>query len=265
MVTSLAPSRLLPLILILISLFFDGHDARAANFYYFNPDSAQGNLGRLKTEMDGILEKNNLLLSFQPFARLRDFDREVKAENPAVLFLPAWYLHSEGKKLGLQPILQPIRHGKKNYTKVLLVSKQTIWQANDLANKTIAMTSMGQAGNHILNEQLFKHFNLDSNDLSIVTTSKDIDALFALALQQVDAALVAETNLEHVKRINPHIAQQIKIIARSGPIAMPLLCVKKGTDSASINRLKRVFINQRPQATKLLEMLQIDDWQDLTK
>lgn len=252
-------------LLSLLLLVLNGEACLAVTFYYFNPDSPQSNLSRLKGEMDKVLRHSDLDITFQPFARLHDFDRMVKQTSPAILFLPAWYLANEGDQLDLQPILRPLRHGQSEYNKVLLVANTSTWQASDLKDKTIAMTSMGQGGAELLNSLIFTRQGLDSRKLSIVTTAKDIDALFALALRQVDAALVSESNLAHIKKVNPRIASHVKVLAQTNPIAMPLLCVSKDINPADIRKLKDLFINQRAQAAKLLEMLQIDDWQDVTQ
>ncbi|MEW8209282.1 MAG: hypothetical protein AB2735_02400, partial [Candidatus Thiodiazotropha taylori] len=61
-------------------------------FYYFNPDSPQNNLGRLKSDMESLLEGFDLAIEFQPFAHLTDFDSRVRSDRPAFVFAPHWYL-----------------------------------------------------------------------------------------------------------------------------------------------------------------------------
>lgn len=237
----------------------------AANFYYFNPDAPQSNLARLKTGMDASLQTTDLAISFQPFARLQDFDRLVKQDNPAIVIAPDWYLSGAGQGLKLRAILRPLRHGSSTYQKVLLVPNTSNLKSNELAGKTIAMTAMGINGLDILNQLIFADQGLDSHQLTIVTTNKDIDALFALVLRQVDAALVSESNLQRIKNINPLIAKQVKIIGHSHPLSLPRLYVSRAMRAEDINKLKKLFIRKRPHAGNLLEILQIDDWQELTQ
>lgn len=259
------PCRYLPLLFgALLILLSGGRPCLADSFFYFNPDSAQSNLSRLKSEMDSYLTSGGMDLAFQPFVRLHDFDKMANSRQPAFLLVPDWYLKDQGQTLGLQPLLRPRRQGSSSYSKLLLVRQQSPWQtAAELKGKTVAMTSMGPNSLRHLNRLLFHPLGQEADRLNIVTTAKDIDALFALALGQVDAALVAATNMDHVRQINPRITGNLKVLSRSAPIPLPTLCANSKVSVEASKRLKQLFINQRPQAAKLMEMLQIDAWQEI--
>jgi len=239
----------------------------ATDFFYFNPDSTQSNLARLKSAMDEVLDKNDLTLSFQPFVRLNDFDRKVKEGKPAFLFLPHWYLTHYENKDEIEPFLRPVRNGISTYTKVLLVPKNSTATIKSLEGKTMAMTSMGPQGDELLNQILFEPNGLHSKQLSIVTTSKDSDAIFAVALQHVDAALVSKDNLAHIGKINPRILKTVQPLIELPPIPLPVLCYTKGNiPENEIEALKNIFMkdHQGKNFIKLMEMLQIDAWQTYT-
>ncbi len=239
----------------------------ATDFFYFNPDSTQSNLARLKRAMDKVLSQNVPVVSFQPFARLSDFDRKVKEGRPAFLFLPDWYLEQNGNRQKFAPFLRPLRNGLSTYKKVLLVPKKSTTTIKDMKGKTMAMTSMGPNGLKLLNQTLFSHHGLDSKQLSIITTSKDSDAIFALALQQVDAALVSQDNLALIGNINPRILQTVRPLLELPPISLPILCYTKGNISDSeIAAMKKIFLkdHQEKEFINLMEMLKIDAWQIFT-
>ncbi|OKY74024.1 MAG: hypothetical protein BM485_15505 [Desulfobulbaceae bacterium DB1] len=240
--------------------------ASTACFYYFNPDSPQSNMSRLKEAMDNLLAFGNIPLVFQPFTKLSDFDRKVREEAPDFLLLPEWYLKQDGNEKRFEAFLAPVRNGNTTYRKILLVAQDSSLSIQDLAQETIAMTPMGAAGLEDLDKVIFQKHGLDSKKLNFVTTAKDSDALFALALRQVKAALVSEDNLDHFGAINPRILQTVKQLAISDPIPLPLLCYNKeiaGKDE--VEKLKSLFLKGKIDGgtAKIMEMLHIDAWQTI--
>ncbi|MCI5138131.1 MAG: hypothetical protein D3922_06875, partial [Candidatus Electrothrix sp. AR1] len=165
-------------------------------FYYYNPDSSQSNLTRLKKEMGRFLVKKNLILNFQPFAKYHDFHREMQEGLPAFVFLPDWYYQQNKKSSKLKPLLQPVRKGLSTYRKVLLTSQDSTLTIQGLHNTILAMTTMGSEAPELLNRLMFNQFKIESNSLNIIATPKDSDALFALTVGQVNAALVSKNNLQ---------------------------------------------------------------------
>ncbi|MBI4792515.1 MAG: PhnD/SsuA/transferrin family substrate-binding protein [Deltaproteobacteria bacterium] len=239
--------------------------ASFSSFYYFNPDSTQSNLTRLKETMDAALTSGGLTCAFQPFVRLRDFEAKIVDDPPDFLFLPEWYLRQDGNlKKRFKPFLVPVRQGTSTYRKVLLVAADSDLTMEKLPGVTIAMTPMGQAGLAMLNEAIFAAHGLTYDKLTFVTTAKDSDALFALALRQVKAALVSMDNLTYIGRINPQIPKTVKTLAVSQPVPLPVLCYAQGIVSAEeVEKLKSLLLagRQNENVAKIMEMLQIDAWQ----
>ncbi|MCI5221464.1 MAG: hypothetical protein D3924_01975 [Candidatus Electrothrix sp. AR4] len=238
-------------------------ESDSTEFYYFNPDSSQSNLARLKREMDTFLSKSNSAVKFQPFARYHDFHRKMRESIPAFVFMPEWYLQQNKDRFHLKPLLQPVRNNLSTYRKILLTSKESQVSLHDLRDKTIALTSMGPATPDLLNKLIFSHYNLDSNLFNIIITPKDSDALFALAVRQVDVALVSQDNLQRIGRINPRILQLVRPLAESQPIPLPVLCA--GDDvvpKEKILKIKKIFLDAKrsKDSANLMEMLQIDAW-----
>lgn len=233
------------------------------SFYYFNPDSSQSNLTRLKQEMERFLKRNDLHLNFQPFAKYHDFHRELGQKLPAFVFLPEWYFRKNKKKAGFKPLLQPVRNGQTTYQKVLLTSQDSPLTIEKLRNKTLAMTTMGQDGTELLDTLIFNKYKIQSKTVNIIATPKDSDALFALAVSQVDAALVSKNNLQKIGKINPRILQIVRSVAESQPIPLPILCTgNEDVPQKNIIKLKKIFLGAKHSndSANLMEMLQIDAW-----
>ncbi len=238
----------------------DGH-----KFFYFNPDSTLSNMVSLKRELDIFLLDLGFSLAAIPFAKLNDFDRVINEVLPEFVLMPKWYYDEHGKDLDFEPLLVPVRNGRTDYQKVLLTSKQSNISIEDLDNKTLATTTMGGNRDKLLNEALFSQFNKDIRRVNVVTTPKDSDALFALILGQVEVALVGEDNWKIIGKINRVADKSVKVLCRTKPIPLPILCVRKGTISTDkIAMLKGLFENVGKENNKFMEMLQIDGWQKIS-
>lgn len=235
--------------------------------YYYNPDSLQSNLSRLKRDMDSFLSRSDYPMKFQPFARLSDFEKQLKDRRPAFLFIPHWYFKKYGDKLALTPLLTPVRKGAASYRKILLNNRKGAVEPRELRYSSLAMTSMGPEGDTILNDILFSDRGMDAGELNTIIVPKDSDALFALALGQVDMALVVKENMDLISILNPSILKSLNIVYKSTPIPMPVLCYSKGAASPSdVKKLKDLFLGGRKsvERVKVMEMLQIDEWQTVS-
>lgn len=262
--------RFISILLIILSLLSAGVTTSASatsDFFFFFPDSVQTNMVQLKRDMDAFFKKAGLNINFLPFVHVADFDRMSKASMPALILLPEWYYRTYGKTLGVTPLLVPVRQGKANYTKLLLINKAKDYAIEELAGKTIGMTSMGQDTINILNKELFSSQNLDFTRCNIITTAKDADALYALILKQVDAAVVSSDVLQAISRINPALFSMVKTLAISEPVPMPVLCVSiERMEKDDMEKLKDIFLIKGGQSSPsaIMETLHIDGWKTVT-
>jgi hypothetical protein len=239
-------------------------DRNQLELYYFNPDSPQNNLSRLKRNMDGFLTANSIPITFQPFSHLVDLENQLKAKPPAFLFVPQWYFEKYSASLNLHPLLIPVRKGTASYRKILLGLKNASFNRRQISHGTMAMTSMGPDGDTTLNSILFSPHGIAARDINAIIVPKDADALFALALGQVDMALVVKENMDQIAKINPNILQSVHPLLESKPIPMPLLCYIEGKASPSaVQKLKKLFLEEGTQESyaTIMEMLQINGWQ----
>jgi hypothetical protein len=230
-------------------------------FYYFNPDSPQNNLGKLKSDMDSLLDGLEVRIAFQPFARLTDFHRGLRKDRPSFVFSPEWYLERYGDELRLRPLLQSIRDKRLSYRKLLISSQHYDLDEKKKARVSLAMTGLGPDSENILDKILFAVGKFDANRFSIVEVPKDADAIFAAALGQVDTALVSQASLEQLRTVNPRLIDSLKVLGESEPLAMPVLSFVDGSVSSEtrerFSRFMRETLNSR-----LMQTLRIDGWSE---
>jgi len=133
--------------------------------------------------------------------------------------------------MGLIPLLIPLNQNKPSYTKVLLKHSGDV-NNTTLSGKTLAVTSMGPD----TEKQLALFFNngrsFDFAASHIIITPKDADALYALALGQVDMAVVGKNTMDVVRAVNRRIVDVVAEVAPSHPVPMPILCVLDGEASS---------------------------------
>nr|MBF0221846.1 PhnD/SsuA/transferrin family substrate-binding protein [Desulfobulbaceae bacterium] len=240
-----------------------GFADRGEKFYYFNPDSPQSNMSRLKVEMDSFLKEANFAFSFTPFARFSDFDRLSKVVPPNFVLLPQWYFEENREKMQFIPLLIPTRNGTTSYRKLLLTSKNSDTTLSTLSKRTIAMTFLGTDGYSGLGKLLLAQHHINVNDVNIIVTPKDSDALFALVLGQVDMALVSEENLASIGKVNPIISESVRTLTETIPISLPVLCYRKGTITLEkVEEMKKLFLGSNKKAVAIMDILQFDGWQE---
>lgn len=255
------------LFLLLLAIPHLTGSAASAHFFYFNPDSGVNNFASLKSKMDSFLSSHGFSFSFQPFARFQDFDTQVKSRKPSLVFLPEWYLAQDDNAKRFKRFMVPVCQGDTHYQKVLLVGANSDLTMATLVGPTIAMTPVGPAGLTMLNEAIFKDHGLDGNTLNFITTTKDSDALFALALGQVKAALISKDNLDRIGKINPNILKTVKALAVSAPIPLPVLCYADGVFTPTeLEKLRTSLLAGKhdKNTSQLMELLNIETWKSIS-
>ncbi len=251
------PLSCLYLLLLLLAGPSWGDDV--VRFYYFDPDSPQHNLERLKIDMESLLEKTGLNIEFQPFAHVTDFNRSVKKNRPSFVFAPGWYFRSYGNQLRLRPLLRSVRGTRTSYRKLLITSRLTQTEKSAASRASLAMTSLGPESKIILNRILGGQNKLGIARFNIVEVPKDADAVFAAALRQVDFALVSESTFQQIKEINPKLIDSLTVVGESKPLAMPILGFIKDVASTDQRKIFKDFMIST-QNSPAMRTLRIDGW-----
>jgi hypothetical protein len=236
-------------------------------FYYFNPDSAQSNMARLKLAMDTFFNQSGYNVSFQAFSYQTDFDFKIRGRQPQFLLAPEWFIKKYGRELKIKPFLAPVYKGMTTYRKVLLVAKNSPITLDAIDTHSLAMTSMGPDSEPLLKQIFFPGSN-KSFLFHPVIVPKSTDALFALFLGQVESALVVKEHFENLKKMLPVIIDGVRPLAISKPIPTPMLCYSEElVDQMGVEKFKRVFISEDNKSAqiKLLLLLQIDGWREIAK
>ncbi len=254
-------------LLTCILIFYPGnivHSIGKFNFYYFFPDSVQSNFSMLTRGFYSFFDQEKVAGHFQAFTHEVDFQRLVEERKPDLVLVPAWYYERYGEKLGLKPLLTSLREGEHDYTKVLLIRKKDSFAGQGLEGKTVAVTNMGPDTAQQL-DHYFKNKKLNFSKSNVIITPKDADAYYALALGQVDAAVVSKQTILDVSQTNPVLKKTTKEVVVSSPIPMPMICFTEGGMSKQrISELKQFFLQsgKQEQLPEFMRMLHISGWEN---
>ncbi len=225
---------------------------------YFDPDSAQGNLGHLKDAFNSFLQGAGLDITAQPVSRIEAF--ETLAPEATFLVIPRWYLHTPEADL-LMPLLVLSRKGNQSFRKLIMAQAGSNLQATQLEGRKVAMATINRdAARSRLRQTLLVPFGLEEHPPQFVFTSRDYDSLIALLLGKVEAAVISASSLEQLLTMNPKLVKRLKTIGRSAPIATPVLS-QRGPSGEQEQLLKSLLkLGPGEQQENFMQLLGFDAW-----
>ncbi len=198
----------------------------------------------------------------QPVAKLDEFILQCKSNSSQYVIISPLFTNILASELKFSKILsaasQTASHiDEFGYKKSLLVRKEKIKKISDLADKSLASINLGPQGFSIINNLLFKDTKLE---LEYIWVKKDLDAIFAVSFEQVDAALVSPLSINTIKNEKPEYLLNLISILESEEIYYPCLYTIKSINE--MDSFKDTFkkMAENEKGKKLLNMLGINKW-----
>ncbi len=221
-----------------------GPDEGKAGFFYFDPDTKLHDFELLKSRFQEYLAPS---YSFQPFLRASDLVDEVARREVHFLILPAHKTGTLAAGRTAVPMLIPVSNGRTAYRKKLL-------RRGDGGPIRVAAGTRRLAAGP------------GSESWSWVIVSKDLDALLAVALGQVDAAVVDPESISLLRSINPDALARLTVGEDTERIANAPLCfVRELADPAEVAAVRKRFLGMDEDGAgkDLLLLLGYDRWTTL--
>lgn len=234
--------------------------------YYYYPDSPPLNHQALKKEIETIFARADMPMVFQPFSHIADLERLLIEMTPAFLLVPKDYARHYQARFNANPSLNSLRAGSLSYEKVLLYSSKLNFSLDKLAGSTIAMTNTAPDGYDLLKKLAKDAPGLDCSKSRIVHVPQDADAILALALGEVDLALVTKINLNLIKDFSADLEKQLIQFPKSIEVPMPVLCSMDGkTSPEELDKLLKILLPDNEELSEKLnlDILQISGWQKI--
>jgi len=257
-------NKIIAILLLSFLLFtsFISH-ANKIKILYFDPDGNLQHLFKLKYYMQKFLGNNvHKKITFQSFIRYRDFYKNSKTKEAGFAIISSSFFYSKRYELGLRPLYIAQRNNRIFYNKILVVRKN--FKLRNIYRSTIATTVSGANYKFFLNKVLFSNFGINAYRLRFLRVPRDVDAVFAIAFRQVDAAIVSPRNIKLIKKANPRIFKNLKILYYSKRIYFPLLVAfpRNLRNQLIINKITREFsrIKNDAYGARVMKILGFDSW-----
>lgn len=226
--------------------------------YHFDPDSGARNPGKFKAVMNAFVRTLDPDLAFQPFRKHGDLDEQLARVAPRYMIVSVAWLSANKKRLDLRTVLVSTRRGSTTFRRVL-VTRDKALNPKTLTGHSVAATSLNDRASF---DHSFGELGLKRGQLRVVSVSKDVDALLALAVGQVDMALVRPESIPRVGRVNPNATAGLITLYTSPPVGFAPLVAVGPQPEALTKTLVDGF--RKAGSTRLgrrtMRMLGIDAW-----
>lgn len=240
--------------------FFVGGAVSALDIFVFSPESKAGQVQSAQASLEKFLKGEGVPAKVHIFANAVDFDAAAPRIRPEFAIVSSYYQAAASKDYQWKTLLSGHLNGDEFFRKILMV-QNSIGKNADLRDKAIAVTSFGSATNIYVRDQFLQPIGLGASNIRLVTISKDIDGLMALAVGQVAGAIVTQDSIDRLKAINASAFGGMKELRKLPPIAFPkLVAFPNAADAAKVRNIFRKAAAS-PEAGDFLRFLGMTGFQ----
>lgn len=231
--------------------------------YFYNPETNINNFVLLKKEFDKYLSEFGQF-TFQPFSDRKTFEKSAANKRDVIFLISSWHFLDLKKKIQLKPVFMGISKGKPTQRKILF-SRGNSASIDYLKGKSVASSGSEGYTKNILLQMLGKEVEDSVDTLKILTVPKDIDALMALGLGMVDAALCTEHTQAELSEINPKLCVMLKELA-STETYLQIVAVPNPSDENIELALSIIAkMTSSIKGRRNLKMISLDGWKKVSK
>jgi len=226
--------------LITFLIFITVSLANTCQILYYTPKQKTQNYKSLKVLFDSYL-KSYGKFEFQPFSDKKTFEKYVAKSN-CLFMLSGYHFKEIAKSYNLKPLL-------------VEKSKNTTSETNVLIAK-----GYGRVRGIVTSAFSTKYTNKlvkksTGTQLEVLKVPKEIDALMALGYGMSQVAAVSRESFEQLKKVNPSLTKNMRIISESLPIYRMIIASKanRPIDNQKIKLFKQM--HRDAKGRKLLRLL----------
>jgi hypothetical protein len=242
--------------------------ATVRKLLYYNPDSDYQVLIEMVSSFNQFLRSSGVNVEFQAVSRSAVLEDQLSNTTSWYAIVSSAYLKDAKNRKdvpGLEPLMVPSLYGKTHFSKLLVTTSAGQSAQGSWRGKRIAAAATDSDPKRAVQAivRTLKDNGINTDGAVVVPVSKDIDALLSLSFGQADAALVAPSSLEVLKRIQRTAAERTKIIATTKPSLYPPFCSVAGRPGAAdvqamVTLLEKM--SRDPAGKQVLRALGFDQW-----
>jgi hypothetical protein len=210
----------------------------ATDIFVFSPESKTGQIQNARLSLEKYLAGEGLETKVHIFANAIDFEAAVKRQKPEFAIISSYYFTAAAKDFQWKLLLSGHLGGEESFRKILMV-ENSVTKATDLRDKAVATTSFGPSTPAFVSQQFLQPVGLAAGSIRLVTVSKDIDGLMALAVGQVAGAIVTQDSIDRLKNINASAFAGMKELRKLPPLPYPKLVFFP--HAADVIKVKNIF------------------------
>jgi len=233
--------------------------------YFYNPEANINNYSRLKLGFDRYLEQFGQY-QFQPVSERLQFNDMVNNNDQGLLLLSSeHYQRLKQKRPSLTPLLIGVNRGNTMGYKILVVKNQ-LKSLEQLNKVKIAIAGQKQYAQDSLTQLLQNQKTKKIiNQFELLSVPKDIDALMLVNFGMAQAALVADSSLQKLQRVNPAQAKQLRVLIQGQHYLLPIIAANQplaNQEQALLGLVQKMALNE--QGLRQLKMIGLEQFQTLS-
>jgi hypothetical protein len=223
--------------------------ANTCQILYYTPKQNTQNYKSLKVLFDNYLKAYGSF-EFQPFSNKKTFEKYVSQSN-CLFMLSGYHFKEIASSHNLRAILVEQSRNTVSETNVLIT------KGNRQVGGIVTSAFSKKYTNKLVKKSVGRR-------LEVLKVPKEIDALMALGYGMSQVAAVSRESFEQLKRVNPTLTKDMRIVSESMPIYRMIVAAKKyhTIDKSKIELIKRM--NRDSNGRKVLRLLGVDKIVPLT-
>jgi phosphonate transport system substrate-binding protein len=202
---------------------------------------------RYRPLADYLGRKLNIDVQLTMLSRYGNIIERLRENRIDAAFLGSFTGALAISQLNVEPLARPINlDGTSTYHGLLFVRKDSgIKNVPDMRNKTIALVERATTAGYIFPLAYFKRNGVEEYDTYLkeyfFAGSHDatIDAVYK---KKADIGAAKNTIYDYYMSINPQVAEEIKILARSSPVPSNGLCVLPSVSKKMRTQLRETLL-----------------------
>jgi hypothetical protein len=227
--------------------------AETKKIYFYTTESNINNFKSLKISFDRYLKRFGNF-EFQPFRDQKTFEKYLK-DKDAVVILSSWHYKQIAKKYNLEARLIAEKKGSVTDSQILVGSRNIQYKG------VVASAYNKKYAKELLKELI----NVQANKLSILTVPKEIDALMSVGFRMSKFAVVSECSYNLLQEINPFLAKNLNVYAKSKAKYRMIVAESKIRESSE--EIIKIFkgMGLTSKGSSLLGQLRVDKLKPISK
>lgn len=228
----------------------------------YDPGSPWQNTKGLQRELEDFLLLKVSGVRLKVYDDYQTLLMDVKNAPPQLILISGYYLSDIQQHLEMDPVLIATKGGV-SVSMLVMVTQRNSESLTEFTGGYVAVKDFGFLTSNLLSAQFLVPNGLRDDDFQIIRTAKDVDTLFALYLNQIDLALVENSQLQYLRKVNPDITRRMRVIEFANIPNAVLSVVPAAPQHQGVSSLVKVIENMANSSEALLRHIGYDGWQRL--